>query len=262
MSPQTLETGSSVITSAQRAVGLLRLVADQGSVSVTEVASAMGVHKSTASRLLATLAEEEFLERDPLTRRFHLGTQALRLSATSGGWANLSRAGHAALESLARATGATTNLGVLSGMEVVHIDQANDPRSILRVDWVGKQVPPHCTSMGKALLAYQPAEILESFLSSELVALTPGTITDRTRLREELAQVRERGFSTSIEEYQVGLNGVGAPVRDRTGAVVAAVCAYGPSFTISVGDLPRIAKTTRAAAAEISARLGAEPGSA
>ena len=251
--------GSTAVISVRRAVGLLRVVADQGSISVTEAAEELGVHKSTASRLLHTLVDEGFLERDPSTRRFLLGTQALRLSATTGAWSTLTQAGHDTLLTLAKATGATTNLGVLSGVEVVHIDQVNDPRSVMSVNWIGRQAPAHATSLGKVLLANAPAELVDRFLTEPLERVTPSTITDPAELRRELSAVRRRGSATSIEEYQVGLNGVAAPVFGREGEAVAAICAYGPTFTIDRNNIERVVQETVAAAEAISRRLGSGP---
>lgn len=235
---------------------VLRLAAEQGGTRVTDVANRLEVHKSTASRLLATLESERFVERDPMTGRFILGSESLGLAGSGGTQVSLARLAHPALKALASSTRTTVNLGVLSGTEVVYIDQVDDPRSVVTIDWVGRSTPIHCTSMGKVLLAFASSERRRQIIQGRLVAFTPRTITDPGRLEAELDHVRESGIAHSTDEYQVGLNGVSAPVRDATGEVVAAVCCSGTSLMLGPGNFEKVETATLATAREVSRLLG------
>ena len=249
-------SASGSVTSVRRALMVLRIAAEPGGTRVTDVADRLGVHKSTASRLLATLADEQFLERDLMTGRFILGPEALGLAGIVGMQASLARLAHPALKALARSTGTTVNLGVLSAGEVVHIDQVNDPRSVITINWVGRSAPVHCTSIGKVLLAFASTEDRRRLVPSRLVAHTPSTITDPVRLEAELDHSRGSGVAHSRDEYQVGLNGVAAPIRDAAGEVVAGICCSGTSFLLGPANLQKVEKATLATAREVSSLLG------
>jgi len=253
MPPSSVESGSSV----RRALAVLRIVAERGGANVTEVARRLGVHKSTASRLMATLAEERFLEREPGGHRFYLGPDALCLAGAAPTWATLSRAVRPALQSLAEATQTTINLAVLSGNQVMHIDQVGDPRSTIRINWVGKLAPAHCTSVGKVLLAFSAPDVQDRILAQPLASYTPNTVTDVRRVREELERVRSTGIARSVGEYEVGLNGVAAPIRRADGSTIAALCASGLPSTLGEHNLREVGSAVRSTADRISRRLGA-----
>ncbi len=245
------------VASVRRALHILQVVAERGNSGMTELAEELGVHKSTVSRLVATLVEEEFLERDMRTRRVTLGLGVLRLSGSVGTWAHLIQLARPILESLAWDTGATVNVGALSGGLVIHVDQVSDPGALATINWVGKEAPLHCTSMGKVLLAFSPPDVRARLTKGPLEAATPRTITDLARLQQELDNVLRRGVGHSFGEFEIGLNGISAPIRREGGAVIAAVCVSGPAFVLGPHDVPRVERAVRTAAEAISRKLGA-----
>lgn len=245
------------VASVRRAVALLSFVSERGSVSVTQASEVLGVHKSTASRLIATLVESAFLERDPATKRLQLGSAALRLSGSAVSFQGLGQLARPVLERLASQTHATVNLVVRSGERAVQIDQIDDPRAMATINWVGRDTPLHATSDGKVLLAFATDDVTERVLAGKLMRYTANTITDPRRLRTELAEVRSSGVGRSLGELEEGLNGVSAAIRRSDESVIGCVCVSGPSFVVNPKTLPRFEAACLAAAEAVSRLLGA-----
>lgn len=248
---------AATVQSVGRAVRILELVADHpGQLGVTELGRRLGVHKATAFRLVSTLAEGGLLERDPATDKYRPGFGLVRLASTALAGLDLIRQARPVLERLAEHTQETVNLAVLEGREVMNIDQVAGSHAVVNVNWVGKRTPLHCTSNGKVLLAYLPKRERERALARPLARRTPRTIVDPEVLRTQLHQARARGYSSTVEELEVGLNAVAAPVREPSGDVVAAVSVAGPAYRLTPARIPEIAQAVVASAAEISRRMG------
>jgi IclR family acetate operon transcriptional repressor len=245
------------VRSVGRAVSVLELLSSgPADLTVTEIGRRLGVHKATASRLLATLADRGLVRRDPATDRYGLGVGLVRLAGAALAGMDLVREGRPVLEELARRTQETVNLAVLDGDEVLHVDQIAPARSIVSVSWIGRRTPLHCTSNGKVLLAFADEAERERVLAGPLERRTKRSVTDPDRLREQLLQVRSRGHAQTVEELEEGLNAVAAPVRDAEGRVVAAVSVAGPAFRMRPSELPTVARLAVRAAGAISRRMG------
>src|SRR5688500_17389365 len=137
------------LQSVRRAIRALELISEHGALGVTELGRKLGVHKATASRLMTTLAERGFVERDPISEKFRLGFGLISLAGAAVGVNDLVRAARPILDDLAERTRETVNLGVLSGESVVYVDHVTGTRSIVSVSWVGQRTPPHRTPHGK-----------------------------------------------------------------------------------------------------------------
>jgi DNA-binding IclR family transcriptional regulator len=244
------------LQSVRRAISALEQIADAGELGVTELGRRLDVHKATASRLVATLADRGLLERDPVTEKYRLGFGLIRLAGSAMARLDIVRMAHPILDDLADRTNETVNLGVLSGDAVVHIDQVTGSRAVVAVSWVGRRAPLHATSNGKILLAFLDDSERSRVLAEPLAAMTSRTITDPQVLGRQLDQIVARGFAQTLEELEEGLNAVAAPVRQADSRVVAALSVSGPAFRMRPMDLPRIARLTMEAAATISRRLG------
>jgi IclR family acetate operon transcriptional repressor len=244
------------LQSVDRALRALELIADAGELGVTELGRRLGVHKATASRLIATLGDRGMVERDPVTEKFRLGFGLIRLAGAAMAGMDLVRTSRPLVEDLAERTHETVNLGVLSGDAVVYIDQVTGTRSIVAVSWVGRRTPLHCTSNGKVLLAWLSDSERARVLGSRLERQTRSTVTEPAKLRDQLEEIRRRGYAVTMEELEEGLNAVSAPVRRADGVVVAALSVSGPAFRMRPVDLPRVGRLTMDAAAAISRRLG------
>jgi DNA-binding IclR family transcriptional regulator len=185
-----------------------------------------------------------------------LGLQLVALAGRALANNALYSVSHPHLVRLAVATGETANLCVLDGLKVLTIDEVQGAESIKLSGWVGMRHPLHATAAGKVLLAALPEEHRDIILATGLPALTPQTVTNPVRLLHEVERVRSAGYALTMEELAVGLTGVAAPVRDHTGAVVAAMTVGGPSFRLTERHLEDCVMLVKKVAAAASRALG------
>jgi len=253
----TMALDGNAVRSVDRAAALLLALGEsQGEAGVTELARRLGLHKSTASRLLATLQRRGLVEQDDETGKYRLGIVVIRLAERAEKTLDLRGIAMPELERLARLTRETTGLGVLHGEELLTVAQADGPNLIAVGDWTGRSVPLHCVASGKVLMAALAEREVLRIVRRGLNAHTERTITELEPLLEELARIRRRGYATAIGEYETGLNAVAAPVHDARGSVIAAVDVWGPAFRVTPRRIPELAVQVREAAAAISVRLG------
>jgi IclR family acetate operon transcriptional repressor len=248
--------GNAVRSVDRAAALLLALGESQGEAGVTELARRLGLHKSTASRLLATLQKRGLVEQDEETGKYRLGLVVIRLAERAEKTLDLRGIAMPELERLARLTHETTGLGVLDGESLLTVAQADGPNLIAVGDWTGRATPLHCVASGKVLLAALAEREVLRIVRRGLISFTERTIVELEPLLEELARIRRRGYATALGEYEIGLNAVAAPVHDARGAVIAAVDIWGPAFRLTPRRIPELAAQARDAAAAISVRLG------
>jgi DNA-binding IclR family transcriptional regulator len=228
--------------------------AEERELSVAALASRLDIHRSSASRLAATLAQRGFLERAPGSESFRLGPALGRLGLLAMGGRGLMSESREVMERLAHETRETVVLSVLEGGETVDVAQANGPHLVGMRDWIGRRSPLHASSDGKVFLAF--AGVGASPPSTRLAALTERTITDGGALAEEIDGVRRRGWASVEGEFEEGLNGLAAPVFDGAERCVAAISVSGPAYRLPPERVQELAAATQRAAAEIGSRLG------
>ncbi len=250
------EREPALVQSVDRALTVLEILAKRGVAGVTEIAVELGVHKSTASRLVAVLESRGFVEQLSDRGKYRLGFGIARLAGALTVHRDLAYTGRAVCEALAQHTGETVNLAILDGARVTHISEVRGSGAVAVQNWVGQSTPAHATSSGKVLLAHVPDLDLEALLGSTLQRYTPNTITDVGVLAHELHVVRVRGWASTVEEYEPGLNALAAPVRDHAGAVVAAISVAGPSFRLTPEEFAAITPRLLQAAEDFGRRLG------
>lgn len=251
---QTRPAGGRV-QALERAIALLNAVAGSAPKGqpVAELAAACGLNRATAWRLLATLEHHALVERDPLTNRYTIGPGITSMASTAG-LEGLIRRSHDVLERLCEETGETANLAVAQRLGLTYVDEVTPP-VVLTARWLGRQVPIHATSAGKALLAWLPNEEVEGMLASPLAEFTETTRTDRDALYAELAAVRERGYSVSVGELEPQVYGVAAPVLDAWRRPVAIVSVWGPRDRVPEERFAELGTRARRAAEEVRARI-------
>ena len=247
----------SAVRSVDRAASLLLALGDsQGEAGVTELARRLGLHKSTASRLLSTLQLRGLVEKDDETGRYRLGLVVIRLAEQAERTLDLGAIALPELERLARATHETAGLGVLDADQVRFVAQADGPNLIAVGDWTGRFSTLHANASGKVLLASLAEREVLRIVRGGLTRYTDRTLTELEPLLADLARARRRGYATASSELELGLNAVAAPVRDARGQVIAAVEVWGPAFRLSPRRLPELAAHARDAATAITVRLG------
>ncbi|MER7505344.1 IclR family transcriptional regulator [Nonomuraea pusilla] len=240
---------NSSVQSVDRAIAILEILAREGAARVTDLAAELGVHKSTAFRLLAALERGGLVEQGGDRGRYRLGFGVVRLAGAATSQLDLAKEAREVCLRLAETVGETVNVAVPRDGCAVNVSQVRGPAAISGHNWVGQRTPAHATSSGKVLLAFGALP-----LPAALDRYTPRTITSPERLG--LEQVRERGWASTEEELEVGLNAVAAPIRGGDGSVVAAVSASGPSYRLTRQRLPEVGKLLVEGAREISQRIG------
>jgi DNA-binding IclR family transcriptional regulator len=223
---------------------------------VTELARRLGLHKSTASRLLATLQRRGLVEQDEESGKYRLGLVVIRLAERAERTLDLGRIALPELERLARATRETVTLGIADGDACLTVAQVDGPNMVACPDWTGRTTPLHCVASGKVLLAAMAERDVLRITRPGLPARTARTITGLEALLEELARVRRRGYATAFSEWIEGTNGVAVPVADARGRVIASIGVWGPAFRVTAGRVAEIVASARAAAAAVTIRLG------
>ena len=249
------------VQSVDRALAILELLARRSELGVTEIAAELGVHKSTAFRLVATLEQHRLVEQLVERGKYHLGFGLVRLAGATVARLDLAREAGPVCRRLAAELNETVNLAVRDGDAAVNVSQEQGAATVGIQNWIGQHTPLHATSSGKVLLAWLPEDELDPLLARGLKPHTARTITDPVQLRAELARVRERGWAATAEELETGLNAVAAPVRGADGGVVAALSVSGPSYRLSPGSFDKVADALCAGADEISREIGYLPGS-
>ncbi len=232
----------------------------QGDLGVNELARLVGMHKSTVSRLCATLENAGYLERDTSTGRFRLGARIYQLAGSSTGSTEVRLVARPVMIELVESSSETATLGVREGKDIVTIDVVDGLNYMRMATRVGMRTQLHASAVAKAILAWTPDGELDELLADwPMAALTPNTVTDAATLKERLAEVRERGFAFDEEELEVGLRCVAAPIRDALGRVVAGLSISGPRHRMTEEAMLRYGSLVRDAANKISVRLGAPP---
>ncbi|MBD3782009.1 MAG: IclR family transcriptional regulator [Micrococcales bacterium] len=245
------------LSSVRNAVRVLKAFSSRRrDYGVTELARALGMTTSTVHRLLRTLQSEHLVEQDPETGRYRLGLAVYDLVAASSPGYDLSEAVLPPMTMLRNRTGETTQLAVLDGREVVYVERLQSMHSLRMFLDVGRRNWAHSTSTGKVLLAHLEPSVLDRTLEGwDPPSRTPFTVTDLAVLRRQLAQIRHQGWAHNVDESEIGATSIGAPVRDVSGQVVAALSVVGPSPRMDQ-DLAAIRQAVVEAAAVASRRLG------
>ncbi|MCT2590817.1 IclR family transcriptional regulator [Streptomyces sp. N2-109] len=248
--------GASPVQSVDRAVTVLDILARHGEAGVTEIAKELDVHKSTAFRLVSALEQRGLVEQTEDRGKYQLAYGIVRLAGAASAQLEITRESSAVCQRLADESGEGVNIAVLDRDEAINVSQIRALRSVSAYNWVGQRTPLHATSSGKVLLAFERPERERELISGRLERFTEHTVCDVRDLQAELEQVRRRGWSSTTEELELGLNAIACPVHGAGGEVVAALSISGPSYRLSTDVFPQLARTVGEAAAEVSARIG------
>lgn len=256
-----LRRPETVVESLVHGLAVLGLFSEDAPVlGVGEMARHVDVHRSTASRIAATLSYCGFLVPAGEQGRYRLGPRLVRLGELAAHEMDLPRTAAVELQRLAGELGETVHLGLLDGAEVTTAMVIDGWHTVRMHGTPGKRSPAHCSSLGKALLAGLTDRQLDSlYRQRPLEVRTEATIRVLSKLKTQLRECRRAGYSLDDQELEAGLRCVGAPLLNHSGRVVAAISASGPTTRLQGNALDRAIRAVRATASTISVRLGATP---
>ena len=247
------------VKALEKALNLLLLLGRQKSaISLDLITEASRLNKTTCFRLLKTLQDFGFVEQEPGSKNYRLGAQLISLGAAAMQGISLRRLALPYMQKLKDLTQETVNLSVLNGNEIVFIERLEAGHIISTHHRIGDRLPAYSTCMGKAIMAYLPAEKLTPILNSmSFEPMTAKTLQTREAFLEELERVRREGMSYNVEELEKGLCAVGAPIIGYTGEAVAALNVAFPLMRHNLTEaLNRFAPEVKKAAEAISRVLG------
>ncbi len=243
------------VQSVDRALTILGILARLGEAGVTEIAGELGVHKSTAFRLVATLESHGMVEQNDERGKYRLGVGVLRLAGATTARLDVVQEARPICRKLAADSGETVNIAVLSDRSALYLDQVAGQSALQSHNWVGQHIPLHATSNGKVLLSGLSPDEIDNRLP-RLPSYTAETVTTKAKLRRELTEVREQGYAVAVDELEVGLTAIAAPIRNAHGDVIASLSVSGPTFRLAEPRVKELIPVVQDAADEVSRRLG------
>jgi DNA-binding IclR family transcriptional regulator len=230
---------------------------EPGPLSVSEIGQRLEIPRSTLHELVHTLRVRGYLEAD--ADGFRLGLRLFELGNAYRSELDLADAGQEQAGELARITGETSQVAVLDGRDVVYVAKVEGSNMLRLVSEVGRRLPATCTGVGKAILANLPPGELEALYrtDADLATMTPHSISSCDALAAELAVTRSRGYAIDDCESNIAVRCVAVPVRNASGAAVAAISVSVPTVRWSADTQRHLADLVRQAGSRLSRRLGA-----
>jgi len=250
-----------IVQSVERTFDIIEALShEKDGLGLTDIGKRVGLHKSTVFRLLSSLAEKGYIDKNPKTANYRLSLKFIELSSTFLNNLELKTEALPFLKRLASLTTQAVYFAILDGWEVIYIEKVETFESIRKYDIIGKRAPSYCTALGKSLISgLSEDEIRERFQAIPLTAFTPNTITSLDRLLQEVDLIRARGWSEDDEEYEEGVRCIAAPIYDYRNCVIAALSTSGPKNIISKDRTGEISQYVVEAARDISKRMGYMP---
>ncbi|HXY16807.1 MAG TPA: IclR family transcriptional regulator [Gaiellaceae bacterium] len=249
---RTGQPSSRDVEATVRAVAILDALAEGGEVGTTELARRTGISASTVSRQLGTLTRLGLIEHAPSTGRYRLGVRVLRLANAVLGRLNVRDVARPQLEELVHAVGETATLSIPGDADAITVDFVPTERYLQGVTRLGRPSVGHASSAGKVMLAFGDVPLPRG----KLAAFTPRTIIDPEALAAEIARVRQDGYAEAVDEREVGLSAVAAPVWGAGGELAAIVALQGPTSRFDEAGMQAALPLLLACTKAISVALG------
>lgn len=246
------------VKSVDKACQLIEMVSDHpDGIGITELASQAGMYKSTVHRLLTTLLKRGYIEQEETSGKYKLGYTLLDMGMKLLASIDLRREALIYLQQLAVESNEVVHLAILDQGEIVYVEKVESQNTIRMHSRVGKRVPVHATGLGKAILAFlSVSEAVAIIDRYGLPALTDHTITDRGTFLKSLERTRANGYAIDVEENQLGISCVAAPIWDNNRRVIAACSVSGPSVRITPERMRELVPIVTRTGFQISERLG------
>ncbi|RKD26773.1 IclR family transcriptional regulator [Ammoniphilus oxalaticus] len=251
-------SNESMVKSLGRALQILDFLRKRKvGCGVTEISKELGFNKTSVYRMLSTFVQYGYVEQETETDRYKLGYKVLELSSSLLDSIDLRAEAKPFLKELEQLTNEVIHLVVYDRGEVVYIEKLEGNETLRMHSKVGTRAPMHCTSVGKAILAYLPRkEVEKAFDEYPFEPHTPFTITDKESLYQQLDKIKEKGYALDLEENELGINCIAVPIFDHTSNVIAAFSISGPKMRMTEERLSKLENKVMSIGKQISKRLG------
>ncbi|WP_371375206.1 IclR family transcriptional regulator [Sporomusa aerivorans] len=246
------------IQSLARAIQIMEFIAkNHNSASLTQISQNLGLSKSTVHGLITTLEDFNYVYQDQVTGLYQLGLKLFEMGQVVYSSMDLRSVAYPILVELSEKYQETVHLALLSGPEVVYVEKVDSSRSVRIISQIGGRNPTYCTGVGKVLLAgLTESEVEKIVKSTGMKKFTPNTIDNMTRLKKCLAEIAQKGYAYDLEEIEIGLRCVAAPIKNHLGKTIAGISLSGPTNRITDELLTTLSTDVVAAAHRISIKLG------
>lgn len=245
------------IGSVDNALKLILLLGEQPRIRLTDATSYLGVASSTAHRLLAMLQYRGFVRQDPQSKAYHPGPALTSVAFSIFSRIDIEGAAKPIMRRLSERLKESVHVGILDGANVRFIAAVEGPAAVRVASRLGRTMPAHCTSTGKALLArLSDAEIDQLYPDEELERLTAYSVGTRTELRAEIAHIRQQGYAVNREQSEDGVASIAVPIPTRAPGILLALNASAPVHRLSKSQHRQVAALLVGAAKEIGDLLG------
>ncbi len=249
---------NNTVQTLDRALDIIELLSlEKEGLGVTEIGERAGLHKSTVHRLLNSLAERGYIEKQLKSDSYKLGLKFIEVSSLFLNHLELKTEALPYLRTLAGKTGQPVHLAILRDDEAVYIEKVDVRNSIRMYSQIGRRVPLHCSAIGKCLVFGLSKKETNNIIDKMVFKkYTGNTILDKSKYINELSFVAENGWAADNEEHEKNIRCIAAPVYDYTGEVIAAVSTSGDKSIISIHKDEQISRAVMETAGDISKRMG------
>lgn len=241
-----------------RTLDILELLsAEKEGLGVTGIGNRLGLHKSTVHRLLNSLAERGYIEKNPVNGYYKIGLKLVELSSIYLSNVELKIEARPYLWELATRLNMTAHLAILDGIDAIYIEKVDIASSIRLYSQIGRRIPVYCSALGKSLLSgLNDIELSEAIAKCSFKNYTPFTIIDQSEIVQQIKQVRVQGWSIDNQEHDEGIRCIAAPIFDYRGKVIAALSISGSDTALPEARDQEIGDLLSLNALKISRRLG------
>ena len=246
-----------MVQSVERAINLLKILTNiNKECSLSELSELSDLAPSTVHRLLLTLKKANFVSQDETASHYYLGSALISMGIVASSYLDIRKKAYPILNDLALSTGEDAYMYMSDGNYGVMVQNVPGPHPLKIIGSALAHAPLHCGASRKVLLAYKDKAFINNYLSKSLVKCADNTVTDPNILAEQLQTIRDNGYALSISEHLKDATGMGAPVFDSSGEVIASIGVMGPSIRITEDKYPSIIYLVKKHARELSISLG------
>ena len=245
------------LKSLQKAINILNYLAKEGCKGITEISKEFDMSKSSVYNILNTFADNGWVKKNESTEKYQLSLRLFELGNIVRSGFKLREIALPHMKELVEKTDETVHLTIMDEGEIVYVESVQPDDKLAMSSVIGRRAHMHCTGVGKAILAFQPEEVIDKIIAEKgLPRFTPNTITDKEKLKRHLNKIRKKGYSIDNIEHEYGVKCVGAPIRNENGVVFSSMSITGPSPRFPEEKIEEYSVELLKATNEISKKLG------